>query len=211
MRGRTRSSAKRVSPTTLAQASILGSGWPMTEKRLLMARSPGPPPRRPRGALHAQRGQLDGIEDLGVAGAAAEVAGEGLAHLVAGGRRIVGQQGLGGEEDARRAVAALGRAQLREGLLQRVQLAAIGHPLHRLDLAALALDGQGQAGQHGLAVHQHRAGAALPQLAAVLGAREVEVLAQHLEEGLVDGDQNLALLTVDPERQQRLHRRSSSP
>jgi hypothetical protein len=27
----------------------------------------------------------------------------------------------------------------------------------------------------------------------------------------VNGDQNLALLTIDPERQQRLHTRSSSP
>src|SRR5262249_36662222 len=59
--------------------------------------------------------------------------------------------------------------------------------------------------QHRLAVHQHRAGPALPQLAAVLGAGQREVLAQHLEEGFVDGDDDLALLPVDLEREPSLH------
>src|SRR6266540_4280779 len=41
MRGRIRSSAYLVSPATLAQASILGSDCPMTEKRsFFMMRSP---------------------------------------------------------------------------------------------------------------------------------------------------------------------------
>src|SRR5262249_49631009 len=105
--------------------------------------------------------------------------------------------------------AALRRAELGERLLQRMQLAAVRHALDGLDLAALALDRQGEAGQDGLTVDEHRAGAALAELAAVLGAGELEVLAQYLEERLVDGDVHLALLTVDHERHQRFHGTSS--
>ena len=60
-------------------------------------------------------------------------------------------------------------------------------PFDRLDAAALALDRQHQAGEHRLAVDEHRARAALAELAAVLGAGEVEILAEHLEQGLVRG------------------------
>ena len=109
-----------------------------------------------------------------------------------------------------RAVAALGGAQLGEGLLQRVEPAAVGHALDGLDLASLALDGQRQAGEHRLAVDQHGARAALAQLAAVLGAGEVELLAQHLEQGLVRRREDIALFPVDLERQERGHRVGSS-
>src|SRR5512145_127643 len=98
--------------------------------------------------MHAERGQLDGVEDLRVARAAAEVAGERLPHLVARGRRALVQQRLRGEEDARRAVAALGRAELGERLLEGVELATVRHALDRLDVATLALDWQREARQH---------------------------------------------------------------
>src|SRR6267378_6575461 len=70
---------------------------------------------------NSQSGQLDGIEHLRVTRAAAEVAGERLADPLARRRGIVGEQRLRGEEDSRRAIAALRRAQLGERLLQRVQ------------------------------------------------------------------------------------------
>src|SRR5688572_21900819 len=74
MRGRTRSSAKRVSPVTFAQASTLGSRCPTTEKawgrRLVTCAIPG-------GCAHPAGGELDRVEDLRVPRAATEVAGQG--------------------------------------------------------------------------------------------------------------------------------------
>ena len=86
-----------------------------------------------------------------------------------------------------------------------MEAAAVGHALHGLDLPSLAFDGQGQAGQHRLAVDQDGAGAAFPELAAVLGAREIEVFSQDLEQGLVHGHDHVPGLAIDRERQLRLH------
>ena len=86
-----------------------------------------------------------------------------------------------------RAVAALRRAELGEGVLQRVGQRAVGQAFDGHDgRRRLVLDGQRQAGQDRLAVDQHGAGAALAELAAVLGAGQVEIFAQHLEQRLVD-------------------------
>src|SRR2546421_9677912 len=87
--------------------------------------------------MHAKSRQLDGIEDLRVARAAAEVAGERLADPLARRRGIVGEQRLRGEEDAGRAVAALRGAELGERLLQRVQAGALGPALAPPGLALL--------------------------------------------------------------------------
>ena len=65
--------------------------------------------------------------------------------------------------------------------------------------------GQRQAREHGLAVDQHRARPALAELAAVLGAGEVQVLAEHLEQGLVGGHEKLAVLAVHLQGQTQLH------
>src|SRR5438093_10862719 len=72
-----------------------------------------------------------------------------------------------------------------------MQLRAAAETFDRFHRAALALGGQHQAGKLRRAVDQHRAGAALAQLAAVLGAGEAKVLAQHLEQRLVAGDGQL--------------------
>ena len=64
------------------------------------------------------------------------------------------------------------------------------------ELVDTALDGEREAGEDRLAVDEDRAGAALAQLAAVLGPGQRHVLAQHLEEGAVDRDGDLAALPV---------------
>ena len=61
-----------------------------------------------------------------------------------------------------------------EGLLQRMQRAVVGQALDGGDLGAVLHDGQGQAGIDAPAVDQHRAGAALAVVAALLGAGQVE-------------------------------------
>src|SRR5436190_3851664 len=193
IRGSTRSSAKTVWPVTLAAASTFGSDRPMTDS----LRWSGT--RRLRRRAHALSSQLDGFEYLQVAGAAAEVAAQGLGDPLPARVGISPKQCLGHQQDAGDAVAALRRAQLRKCLLQGMQRGAGGEALHRRHLAAFALHRQGQTGKHGPTVEQNRAGPALPQLATVLGAHEAQLLAEHLEQRVMHGREGLPLLAVHPQ------------
>ena len=84
--------------------------------------------------LHLGGGIQHGADDLVVAGAAAQIAGEPVAHLGprsgSGSRRAAPWPR---RSEARRAEAALQRGVLEEFLLQRVQVVALGHALDRLD------------------------------------------------------------------------------
>ena len=128
--------------------------------------------------------QLDRVDDLRVARAAAEVAGERLADVGLGGLRVAREQVVARDDQARGAEAALDRAGVDERLLDRVQLARRREPLDGHDLAALGLRGQHEAGADQRAVEVDRAGAALALLARVLGARQAEPLAQRVEQAL---------------------------
>src|SRR5690242_1010753 len=151
------------------------------------------------GLAHARGGKLDSFDDLGVAGAAAEVAGESVLDLVAGGGGGVRQEGGAGDEEAGRAVAALRRATLGEGQLERVQGVVASKALDSGDGGILGFDGEQQAGEDRLAIHQHGAGATVAQLAAVLGASQVQLLTQHFEQGVGGRGGYLACLAVDLE------------
>src|SRR3954469_18977021 len=128
------------------------------------------------------RGGLDGVEDAGVRAAAAEVVLQPGGDRLAGGRRIVVEEGGGGEDHPRRAVAALEAAMLHEGLLDRMQGAVARQPLDGGDLAVARRAERGDARADGLAVDEHGAGAADPGAAAVLGAGQPQVGAEHPEE-----------------------------
>src|SRR5207237_9158533 len=65
-------------------------------------------------------GETDGVEDLRVARAAAEVAGERLANLVLRRVGVLLEQCGGGDDETRRAEAALHGAGVDERLLHRV-------------------------------------------------------------------------------------------
>src|SRR5215218_7962553 len=156
--------------------------------------SPRPGARRLRvkvlGRLGAGTGALllDGVEggeDPAVPGAAAQVAGEGLAQgqLVGVGPAV--QQVVHGHDHPGDAEAALHRPLLDEG---------------PLDVAAGGVGAHDAAGGDQDAVQQHRAGAALALLAGVLGAGQAEALAQHVQQALpVPGVGDLVVLAVDPE------------
>src|SRR5829696_8904485 len=214
------SSANFVAPTHFERASTLRKGFPTTFKSC--ARSawvpssfltrPLPFPSCPLlvaidalsrqlqlFAAHLRGGQLDRLVDFDVAGAAAEVAAEGLFDLVAGGRGVLREQLLGDEEEAGRAVAALRGAGVGEGLLQGVQAVLGRHAFDRLDAAFFGVEAEHEAREHRAAVHEHGAGAALAQLAAVLRAGQGEVFAQHLQKRLVRREGDLGLLTVEGE------------
>src|SRR5712691_12687851 len=128
------------------------------------------------------RGEAHGVEDLCVAGAAAEVAREGLADLVVARVGVALEQVGGRHDQARGAEAALDGAALAESLLHRVQPLAFGEPLDRDDAVPVRLRRQHEARTDERAVEQHRAGTALALLAGVLRARQAEPLAEREEE-----------------------------
>src|SRR5512132_723553 len=170
-------------------------------------RSPRPGARRLRvkvlGRLGAGTGALllDGVEggeDPAVPGAAAQVAGEGLAQgqLVGVGPAV--QQVVHGHDHPGDAEDALHRPLLDEGPLDVGQLARGAEPLDGADVAAGGVGAHHAAGGDQDPVQQHRAGAALALLAGVLGAGQAEALAQHVQQALPDpGVGHLVVLAVD--------------
>ncbi len=118
---------------------------------------------------------------------------------------VVIEQGFGRDEDAGSAVAALGRAQLGEGGLQWMRRAALGQAFDRQNLAALKFNRQREAGEGRFAIHEHGARAALAQLAAVFRAGEIQILAQHFEQGLVNLNPDFVIFAVDSESDELFH------
>ena len=77
-----------------------------------------------------------GVDDRLIAGAPADIPGDGLDNLGAGRRGIAIEQSLRGHQHARRAVAALGREVVRESALQGVQIRSVLQSVQRLDRAS---------------------------------------------------------------------------
>ena len=125
---------------------------------------------------------LDRRDDVVVGAAAAEIAAHPVADLLRRAGMALVDAGDAGHDLPGRAIAALERIALDEGGLQRVELVALGQAFDRRDLAAFHQGGERQAGLHALAVHQHRAGAALAEAAALLRAGQMQVLAQGVEQ-----------------------------
>ena len=163
------------------------------------ARRRVPATKRARRGAHRSAASVNGVEDLLVPGAAAEVSGERLADLVV--RRVgTAAQEIGrGDDEARRAEAALHRARVGERLLHRVQGAIAAEALDRDDVVPVGLRGEDEARAHELAVEEDGARAALALLARVLRAGELEPVAERREEALAGPDVGLAPLAVDRE------------
>ena len=75
----------------------------------------------------------DGRDDTVVRAAPADVPFEGVGDLGLGRIRLPEEQGVGLHDHARRAVAALEGAVIDEGLLERMQAAALGQALDGQD------------------------------------------------------------------------------
>src|SRR5258708_3607474 len=91
----------------------------------------------------------------------------------------------GAEDHAGRAVAALERVVVEEGLLHDVQGAGGGEPFDGGDAFAGGSAGLGEAASGGDAIEEDGAGGALSFAAAELGSSEVEIVAEDAEEGTV--------------------------
>src|SRR5713101_5491780 len=139
------------------------------------------------------------FDDLRVAGTAAEIAGEGLAHVVLGGRGIRGEQRARGEQHARRAEAALGRARAGKGALKPVRLAIVFQALGGEEGPSAEPGGENEARADGLAVEEHGAGAADALATAILGRGEGEAIAEKIENRPVGGSLRAAGTVVEGE------------
>ena len=120
--------------------------------------------------------------DLPVARAPAQHPAERIEHLRLGRRAWPVEQGARRHQHARRADPALRRAVLVERPLQPAQATVLRQPLDRGNRAASHLAERHQAGADLLSVQQHRAGAAIPRVAADLGAGQSEMVAEHARE-----------------------------
>jgi hypothetical protein len=152
------------------------------------------------GDLLPGRQQLDRLDDLGVAGAATEVGAEPSldARAVEGGAFLI-DEGLGANEDPRRAESALQRPLDRERPGEASPLLVV-EPFQGDDVLALGPLHRDQTGLDRLAVHQDRAAAALPRgRAPVLRGGDVELLAERGQQmGVVGLDRSG--LPVDGDR-----------
>ena len=143
------SSTKTPSPWTSRLSSLRGTLWPAPALLRRLDRAPG---RRVVSLISRHfADRLDRLDDVPVAGAAADVALERLPDLVLGRARVLAQQRGRAHQHPGRAVAALERVVLAERLLERRQLVVRGEALDRLDARAVGLDGE----QHA-ALHEHR-------------------------------------------------------
>src|SRR5438270_3234521 len=126
-------------------------------------------------------GQVDRRADTLIGAAAADV-GHRLVDVLVGGLRVLLQKRRGRHDLSRLAVAALRHVECRPCLLHGMR-AGGRKPLDGDDLVGglQRTDGNGAGAPH-FAVDMHRAGAALRDAAAVFGAGEAHLLADHPEQ-----------------------------
>lgn len=128
--------------------------------------------------------QQDAVDDLHIAGAAADVVADGEGGLLSGGIGIHVQQPLGGDDHAGDAEAALNGSRLAEGKGIHL-LFPIGKALHRENGPPLQPVGLGGAGLGGLAVDEDVAGAAGTLAAPVLHGGQMQGIPQVADELLI--------------------------
>src|ERR1700682_3143881 len=113
MAGSSRSSMNKAWPVRSLRSSLRLIGSPKVRVDMLSA-------------PHPCRGRQHGIDDVLVAGAAAQIARKCLAHLFFTGRRRFVEKARHVHEDAGRAVAALQAVMVVHRLLQRMVFAVLG-------------------------------------------------------------------------------------
>ncbi len=132
--------------------------------------------------------EFNGVDDLDVAGTAAQVRVDGLRNVVACRRGVLVEEPLGPQRDAGDAEPALSARRDRE---RTGECLALGrrYPFERQDLGAVGLFGRHGARGLRLAVDERQARAALAlRGAAVVDRRDVAIVAKDVEERLAGRD-----------------------
>ena len=134
------------------------------------------------GGTGALCGCDDGVDDLGVSGAAAEVAGNGTARGATIRRWIIVKKVTSGQDESRGAEAALHGAGLGEGFDKGPPDGIALDSFDCRDPLPIDLARHGEAGGHRAPVEQHGAGTALAFATPVLGPAQSEGVAKHRQE-----------------------------
>src|SRR5207253_6806431 len=165
-------------------------------RREMLSAATSPPSRgRRSGAQH-------GANHAGVAAAAAEVAGEGLPHLLLARPARPREEGARGHDHAGRAIAALRSLLGDEGGLERIGAIRGAEALDGDHVLARHRARGGDAGADRAPTHEDGAGAALGETAAEMSARQPQVIAEHVEQGHVRISRlDLPVSAVDSQRQ----------
>src|SRR4051812_25473974 len=139
----------------------------------------------------------DGLDDVVVAGASAQLTADRLADGLLAGIGVAVQQPAGRDHHRGRAEPALQSVALHEPLLDRIEPVGPFHPLDRVDRMTI-----GHHAEHGAAldrrpVEEYDARPAVGRVTAPVGAMEAEVVAQQVHEQDPRLDVPGAVLTVD--------------
>ena len=127
-------------------------------------------------------GAEDRRHDWVVAGAAADVARQHVAHFRFRWVRVAAEEVGGRHQDAGGAEAALQGVMPPEGLLEDAKLALSGETFDCAHRSAVALDRELRAAAYGPSVDQHGAGAAHAVLAADVRAVQAQLVTQEIRE-----------------------------
>ena len=220
MPGSTTSSMYSPAPRMNRGSSLRLTEWPMPPTSgvvrswlsVVMSRSPAQPPRpsprlpglrsgghdRGRLGLAQLAGRLlDRLDDVHVAGAAAEVAADALADLP-----LVGSGFWSSSQAACMIIPGVQKPHWRPCWSQNAcwsgwRVAPVGHALDGGDLAAVGLDGEHRARLGALPVDVDGARAAVAGVAADVRAGQPEVVAQEVDQQQAGLDVGLACLAVD--------------
>src|SRR5262249_43585075 len=119
------------------------------------------------------------VLNCAIAGAAAEIALQGRAEILP--LRLV--ERCAGQDHAGGAEAALKPLRVEKGMLHRMRATIGGETFDRGDHAAFSAKGRDQAAVHGFAIEQHRTGAAVAGVAALLHS-EIAELAEKRTQAL---------------------------
>ena len=137
---------------------------------------------------HEQRSRiprqvLNRLHNFLVTTTAAKVPRQVIPDLLLRGMWNFVEQGLGRKNKAGSAVAALQRAEFHEGFLKRMQRILTAQSFDGQNLAAVRIYCQHRARTHRLAIEQQRARSTNLNIAAQLGAGQIELLAHQLKQG----------------------------
>lgn len=133
----------------------------------------------------AIRGEFDGLDNLAVAGAAADVTGDRLDDVFSRRTVVPLKQSVRRQDHSWRAEAALQPMGFAECILDDAELArSSGYPFDRRNRVAVGLHREHKTGTHRLAIEQDGAGATNSVFAPRMGSDQEQIVPERIQESL---------------------------
>src|SRR5262245_15720135 len=151
---------------------------------------------------HLNRCNAHRLDDILVAGAAAQIRGEHVEKVFVTDIGISLQNADRQHQESGCTETALQRVMVHEGLLHRMQSVAVSQAFDGPDFPAVGLHGEHQAGAHRLAIDNNRASAADTMLATDMRSRLSTIFTDGIGQGTprLDGDRVIAAIDIDGDR-----------